>query len=84
MILCANADAGFLNKTNPHSREGAHINLSENDPFPQFNGVILSIAQIIKFVMALAAESELAALFITAREMIPHQQTLITIGWPQP
>jgi hypothetical protein len=34
--------------------------------------------------MALAAKSELAMLFITAREMIPHRQTLITMGWPQP
>jgi hypothetical protein len=29
--------------------------------------------------MASAAESELAALFITAREMIPHRQTLIAM-----
>jgi hypothetical protein len=34
--------------------------------------------------MALAAKLELAALFITAREMIPHCQTLIAMGWPQP
>jgi hypothetical protein len=34
--------------------------------------------------MALAAESELAALFITACEMIPHHQTLIAMGCPQP
>ncbi len=34
--------------------------------------------------MALAAESELTALFNTAREMIPHRQTLIAMGWPQP
>jgi hypothetical protein len=33
--------------------------------------------------MALAAESEFTALFITAREMIPHRQTLIAMGWPQ-
>ena len=33
--------------------------------------------------MASAAETELAALFITAREMIPHHQTLIAMGWPQ-
>jgi hypothetical protein len=83
MILCAHADAGFLNKTNSHSRAGAHNYLLEDDPFPQCNGAILSIAQIIKFVMALATESELAALFITAREMIPHCQTLIAMGWPQ-
>jgi hypothetical protein len=34
--------------------------------------------------MALATESELAALFITAQEMIPHRQTRIAMGWPQP
>jgi hypothetical protein len=84
MILCAHADAGFLNETNSRSRAGAHIYLSENDPFPRFNGAVLSIAQIIKFVMASAAEAELAALFVTAREMIPHRQTLIDMGWPQP
>ena len=84
MILCAHADAGFLNESQARSRAGAHIYLSEDDPFPRFNGAILSIAQIIKFVMASAAEAELAALFITAREMIPHRQTLIEMGWPQP
>jgi hypothetical protein len=44
MILCAHPDAGFLNKTNSCSRVGAHIYLSKNDPFLQFNGAILSIA----------------------------------------
>jgi hypothetical protein len=34
MILCAHADASFHNKTNSHSRAGAHIYLSEDDPFP--------------------------------------------------
>jgi hypothetical protein len=84
MILCAHADAGFLNETNSRSRAGAQIYLSEDNLFPRFNGAILSIAQLIKFVMALAAGSELAALFITAQEMIPHRQTLIAMGWPKP
>ncbi len=84
MILCAHADAGFLNESQSCSRARAHISLLENDPFPRFNGAVLSIAQIIKFVMASAAESKLAALFITACEMIPHRQTLIDMGWPQP
>jgi hypothetical protein len=73
MVLCAHSDAGFLNETNPCSPARAHIFLSENKPFTRFNGAILSIAQIIKFVMAPAAESELAALFVTAREMNPHR-----------
>jgi hypothetical protein len=55
MILCAHSDAGFLNKTQARSHAGAHIFLSEDVPFPRFNGAILSIAQIIKFVMASAA-----------------------------
>jgi hypothetical protein len=76
MILCAHADAGFHNKTNSCSRADACICLSENGPFPLFNGAILSIAQIIKFVMASAAKSELAALFITGREMIPAAKPL--------
>jgi hypothetical protein len=48
-----------------------------------YNGAVLSISQIIKFVMASAAKSELAALFVMAREMIPHRQTLISMGRPQ-
>ncbi len=43
MILCAHADASFLNETNSRGRVGAHIFLSENDPFPRFNGAVLSI-----------------------------------------
>ena len=34
MILCAHANAGFLNESQSCSRAGAHIFLSENDPFP--------------------------------------------------
>jgi hypothetical protein len=79
MVLCAHS-----NETNSRSRSGVHIFLSDIEPFPHFNGAALSIAQIIKFIMASDAESELAALFVMAREMIPHRQILISMGWPQP
>ncbi len=84
MVLYAHADASYLNKTKSRSRAGAHIYLSEDDPIPRLNGAVLTIATIIKFVMASAAEEELAALFIAAHEMIPRRQTLIDMGWPQP
>jgi hypothetical protein len=84
MVLCAHLDAGFLKETNSCSCGGAHIFLSENKLFPWFNGDVFSIARIIKFVMALAAKSELADFFVMAREMIHHRQTLISMGWPQP
>jgi hypothetical protein len=84
MVLCVHADAGYLNKTPSHRRAGAHIFLSEDNPSPRFNGTVLTIATIIKFVMASAAEAELAALFIAARKMVPRRQTLIDMGWLQP
>jgi hypothetical protein len=74
MILCAHSSAGFLNETNSCSHTSrAHIFLSENELFLRFNGAILSITQIIKFVMALATKSELEALFVTGREMVHHR-----------
>lgn len=84
MVLAAHSDATYLNVSKARSRAGAHIMLSENDLIPRANGSVLTVAQIIKFVMSSAAEAELAALFITAKEMVPLRQTLIEMGWPQP
>ena len=77
MILAAHADGGFLNESKSRSRTGARIFLSENDPKPKINVPVLTIAQIIKSVMASAAESEMAALYMTAKNMIPIRKTLI-------
>jgi hypothetical protein len=84
MILAAHSDASFLTEPGSRSRAGAYIFLSEDDPIPRFNGPILTCATIIKFVMASAAEAELAALYLTAREMIPLRNALTEMGWPQP
>ena len=74
----------FTNKTKGRSRAGAHIFLSEDDPFPRWNGAILTIAQVIKFVMTSAAKAELGALFIAAQKLVPLHQTLIEMGWTHP
>jgi hypothetical protein len=84
MVLAAHSDASFLTEHGSRSRAGAHIFLSEDDPIPRNNGPILTISQIIKFVMASAAEAELAGLYITAREMIPLRNALEEMGWKQP
>ena len=55
MILNAHSDAGFNNETKKRSRAGAHIFLSENEPIPGWKGPILTIAQIMKYVLSLAA-----------------------------
>ena len=65
MIMADHSDAGFNNEPKVHIHAGAHIFLSENDPKPKWNGAILTIAQIIKFVMSSAAEAELGELYIT-------------------
>eukprot|EP00804_Cyclotella_cryptica_P016130 CCRYP_004246-RA/>CCRYP_004246-RA protein AED:0.35 eAED:0.35 QI:0/0/0/0.75/1/1/4/0/1339 len=84
MVLSAHSDAAYLNASKSRSRAGAYIMCSENDPVPSHNGPVLTIAQIIKFVTSSTAESELAALFICAKEMVPLRQSLIEMGWPQP
>ena len=45
---------------------------------------MLTIAQIIKAVMASASEAEMVALYITAKKMTPLRNTLIEMGCPQP
>ena len=70
MVLCAHSDAGFHNKSKGHIRAGDHIFLSGNDPMPRWNGAVLTLAQIIKFVISSASEAELGALFIAAQDMV--------------
>jgi hypothetical protein len=82
MILAAHSDAAYLNISKARSRAGAHIMCSKNDPIPSHNGPVLTISQIIKFVMSSAAEAELSGLFICAKEMTPLWQSLIEMGWP--
>ena len=77
------ATQDFLTNQNPGA-EHEHIFLSKNDPKPKLNGHVLTIALIIKTVMASATEEEMAALCITAKNMIPLLNTLIEMGWPQP
>ena len=84
MILAAHADASYLTEPNSRSRAGAHIFLSEDDPIPRQNGPVQSISTILKFVMASASEAELAALYHTAREMVPLRNALEEMGWKQP
>ena len=67
MVLCAHSGAGFHNERKFRSRGGDHIFLSKNDVIPRWNGPVLTLAQIIKFVMSSDSEAELGALFTTAQ-----------------
>ena len=56
---------------------------SEDDPVPSHNDLVLTISQITKYVLSLTVESKLVNLFTCAKEMIPLQQSLIKMVWPQ-
>ena len=79
MRLTDHSDAAYLNDYKARSRYGAHILLSEEEPKSRYNGPILTIAQIIKFVIYSAAEAELAALLTTVKDMVLLCQTIIEI-----
>ena len=58
--------------------------MSNDAEHPQNNGAVLNIAQIIKAVMSSAAESELGALYINAREAVLYiRQILEAMGHEQ-
>ena len=84
MFLCAHSDAGFHNNSKRRSRAGAHIFLYENDAMPRWNGPVLTLAKIIKFVMSSVSKSESGAMFVTAQEMVAMWQTLQEMKWTQP
>jgi hypothetical protein len=84
MVLAVHSDASYLTEPNSCSQAGTHIFLSEDDPIPRQNGPVLMLSQIIKYVMASAAEAELAALYHTACEMVPLWNALKEMGWTKP
>ena len=84
MILAVHSDAGYANEKKARSRAGGHFFLSNNEPDPPNNGAILTNATIIKNVMSSAAEAEIGALYLNAREAVYLRQILIEMGHPQP
>jgi hypothetical protein len=58
--------------------------MSSDTPCPHNNGMVLTIAQIIKAVMSLAAEAKIGALYINCWEAVPACHTLEFLGHPQP
>jgi len=84
MVLALHSDASYLSETNARSRAGGHFFCTENDTFPNNNGAVLTISQIIKVVMSSAAEAELGALYINSREAVPIRHLLEEMGHKQP
>ena len=84
MILAVHSDASYLSEPKAQSRAGGHFFLSSDTNMPHNNGVVLNIAHIIRHVMFLATETELAAIYIMAREAIYICIVLEEMGHKQP
>ena len=84
MVLAVHSDAGYLNERKSRSRAGGHFFLSSDVQHPPNNGAILTIVQIIDAVMSSAAEAELGALFINAKEAVYLRRILQEMGHRQP
>ncbi len=83
MILVVHSNAGYCNKKKSCSQAGGCFFLSNKDKFPPNNGAIFTNATLIKAVMAWAAEAELGALYLNAKEVVYLQQIRIEMGHPQ-
>ena len=87
MILNIHSDASYLTAPKSRSRAGGHYFLGsiprDNHPI-KLNGPIHSLCTILRFVAASAAEAELGALFLNAKEAKIMRLTLEELGHPQP
>ena len=73
LVLNIHYDASYLSEKNARSRVAGHFFLGSNsDPsnLILLNGTIYIMCRILKFVVSLAAEDELGALFINCKEGI--------------
>ena len=70
MKLAVHSDASYLSEPKARSRAGGHFFLSNEATVPGNNVAVLNIAHKIKHVMSPATKSELAALYIMAKEAV--------------
>eukprot|EP00804_Cyclotella_cryptica_P019747 CCRYP_009656-RC/>CCRYP_009656-RC protein AED:0.39 eAED:0.39 QI:0/-1/0/1/-1/1/1/0/229 len=87
MVLNIHSDASYLNAPAACSCIGGHFFLGwiPRDHLPiKLNGAIHVISTILKFVAASAAEAELGALFVNAKEGRIIRLILHELGHPQP
>jgi hypothetical protein len=86
MILHIHSDASYLSENEAKSRAGGFFymgNTTKNDK-KLTNGAILIVSKVLKHVMSSAAEAEIGAVFINAKEGAFLRTTLEELGHKQP
>ncbi len=71
MILAVHTDASYLSEMGGKSRATRHFYLTNQNDKDFNNGAILTLSAIIKHVMSLASEAELAALYYGCKIAAP-------------
>jgi hypothetical protein len=87
MVLNVHSDASYLSVANARSRAAGYFFLGSvpKDRQPiKLNGAIQVLCTVLKFVAASAAEAELGALFLNAKEAKVLRLTLEELGHKQP
>jgi hypothetical protein len=92
MILYNHSDGSYLSAPHARSRTGGHYFLSDKpvNPTkapveqPKQNGPLHTACQILRNIIASAAEAEVASLFLNVQAAIPLRATLEELGYAQP
>jgi hypothetical protein len=86
MILRIHSDASYLSEYESKSRAGGFFYMDSDTKTNKklTNGAILIISKVLKHVMYLAAEAEIGAVLINAKEGAVLRTTLDELGHPQP
>jgi hypothetical protein len=86
MILHIHSDASYLPENEAKSRSGGffYMGNTNNDAKNDTNGSILIVSKVLKQVMSSAAEAEIGAVFINAKEGAVFRTTLEELGHNQP
>ncbi len=84
MILAVHTNVSYLSKHKACSRASAHFYLTNKGNKEFNNSAILNLASIIKNVMSLTSEADLAALYYSCKITVPIQTTLDKMGHTQP
>jgi hypothetical protein len=86
MILHIHSDASYLSEDEAKSRSGGFFYMGNATKLDKklTNGAILIISKVLKHVMSSAAEAEIGAVFINAKEGAFLRTTLEELGHKQP
>jgi hypothetical protein len=86
MILHIHSDASYLSENEAKSRAGGFFYMGSDTKTDKklTNGAILIISKVLKHVMSSAAEAEIGAVFINAKEGAVLRTTLEELGHKQP